>query len=59
MVVNSNSHFSPLYTVVINVCFWAVSLPFAWVPLSKIGVEYFPTEVDKEEEVKEKGRGEA
>lgn len=46
------SHFSPLYTVVINICFWGVSLPFAYIPLSKIGVEYFPhiTTVEDEEE---------
>ncbi|GJN94059.1 hypothetical protein Rhopal_007123-T1 [Rhodotorula paludigena] len=35
----SSSKFSPLYTVVINMCFWFASLPAAWITLSKVGVQ--------------------
>ncbi|KAG5639098.1 hypothetical protein H0H81_007042 [Sphagnurus paluster] len=33
----NSSKFSPLYTVVINIAFWAVSIPPAWVSLKTIG----------------------
>jgi hypothetical protein len=29
--------FNPFYTVIINMVFWAVSLPSAWLSLSQIG----------------------
>lgn len=35
----NSSKFSPLYTVVINIVFWAVSVPWAWFTLWKIGGE--------------------
>ncbi|RDB23863.1 hypothetical protein Hypma_009038 [Hypsizygus marmoreus] len=33
----NSSKFSPLYTVVINIVFWAVSIPPAWISLNQIG----------------------
>ncbi|GAA5859234.1 hypothetical protein JCM8547_008928 [Rhodosporidiobolus lusitaniae] len=37
--VNASKSFPPLYTVVINVVFWAVSLPSAFFTISKIGLD--------------------
>ncbi|KAF9005977.1 major facilitator superfamily domain-containing protein [Cyathus striatus] len=33
----NSSKFSPLYTVVINIVFWVISVPIAWFSLSDIG----------------------
>ncbi|KIJ33532.1 hypothetical protein M422DRAFT_233675 [Sphaerobolus stellatus SS14] len=33
----NSSKFSPLYTVVINIVFWTISIPPAWYSLSRIG----------------------
>lgn len=38
-LTSRHSKFNPLYTVVINVVFWSVSLPPAFISLSKIGSE--------------------
>lgn len=46
-------HFNPLYTVVINVVFWAVSIPPAWFSLALIGKDKSdnPKSVESEEKV--------